>query len=606
METASSEKGFERHPVSEDEGMAAFRGVVENALNGIVVIERSGRVAVFNRVARQILGRPADEIVGRHFSDVLPSAWLDMQPVFETGTPQIARRVEIGANTIIANRTPVMEGGRVAAVLSVFQDLADYEKIVAELETYKHLHAQLDVVINSSYDGLWISDAEGRVVRVNRASEKMSGVREADVIGRRMEDLVAEGLFDKSATLEVLKNQTAVTLIQTLQDGRQVLVTGNPVLDSQGNIRLVVVNARDISELNRLHMELEESRALNFQYCSELNFLQKYRDLHSEIVIHSAPMQRIFETAMRVARVDSSVLITGESGTGKSLLADMIHRASDRREQSLIQINCGAIPESLIEAELFGYESGAFTGARAKGKPGYFEMAHKGTLLLEEVGELPLGMQVKLLRFLEKNEVVRVGGTTPRRLDVRVLAATNRDLEGMVKAGSFRKDLFFRLNVVPLKIPPLRERADDIPPLINFLLKRFTRKHAAEKSLSPAVIDCFCGYSFPGNIRELANLIEQLVVLTPGERIGITDLPAAVRENELAVHLYPEDEWHLGNVLREVERRMIVRALKTCGSQRKAARLLQIDHSTLSRKIKRHGIENGAILHHGVDLHQNG
>jgi PAS domain S-box-containing protein len=584
------------------EQSAGFQNIVEQARNGIVVIDRSGEILVFNKVARQIVEKRADQVYGKHMKDVLPDAWQDMQPIFTGGQTQIGRKVSVGSNVIIANRTPIFFEDKVVGILSVFQDIADYEKIVSEMETYKHLHEELDVIINSSYDGLWISDAQGRVVRVNRASEKMSGIKEADVLGRSMSELVSEGLFDKSATLEVLRNKTAVTLIQTLQDGRQVLVTGNPVLDSTGNIRLVVVNARDISELNRLHAELEESRALNFQYSSELNYIQQFKQFESEIVVRSAAMQRIFEKAMRIARVESSVLITGESGTGKSLIADVIHRASNRAGGSLIQINCGAIPESLIEAELFGYEQGAFTGARSQGKPGYFEMAHGGTLLLDEVGELPLNVQVKLLRFLENNQVVRVGATTPRKLDVRVVAATNRDLESMVNAGTFRKDLFFRLNVVPLKIPPLRKRADDIPPLIHFFLKQFNAKCHTDKSLSPAALDCLRNFSYPGNIRELANLIEQLVVLTPTDRIGLEDLPAAVRQNEPDPCLFPETEWNLGNVVQGVEKNLIINALKACGSQRQAAKLLNIDHSTLSRKIKRYKIDHGAIIHHGENM----
>ena len=577
---------------------ATLQIVAEQARNGMVVIDRSGKILVFNKAARRIIGKPADRIVGRQMADILPEAWHDMRAIFKTGLPQIARRVTIGASKIIANRTPILHREEVVGILSLFQDIADYEQVVSELETYKQLHEELNVIINSSYDGLWICDAEGNVVRVNRASEKMSGVKEQDVLGRNMQELVAEGVFDKSATLEVLKNQTAVTLIQTLQDGRQVLVTGNPVLGSDGSIRLVVVNARDISELNRLHAELEESRALNFQYSSELNYIQQFRQFEEEIIVRNAAMQQIFETAMRIARVDSSVLITGESGTGKSLIADVMHRASNRSGGPLIQINCGAIPESLIEAELFGYEKGAFTGARDQGKPGYFEMAHGGTLLLEEVGELPLGVQVKLLRFLENNEVIRVGATTPRRLDVRVIAATNRDLESMVNAGSFRKDLFFRLNVVPLKIPPLRDRVDDIPPLIHFFLKQFNAKCHASKFLTSTAIDCLRNYSFPGNIRELANLIEQLVVLTPSDDIGPQDLPAAVRSQELDPGLFPKSEWDLGNVVQKVEKHIIISALKTSGSQRQAAKLLNIDHSTLSRKIKRYKIDRGAILHH--------
>jgi PAS domain S-box-containing protein len=581
---------------------AALQTVAEQARNGIVVIDRFGKILVFNKAARRIVEKHADRIIGEKMENILPEAWHDMQEIFQTGQPQIARRVTIGTNTIIANRAPILHGKEVVGILSIFQDIADYEQVVSELETYKQLHAELNVIINSSYDGLWICDAEGRVVRVNRASEKMSGVREKDVLGRNMHELIAEGVFDKSATLEVLKNQTAVTLIQTLQDGRQVLVTGNPVLGSNGTIRLVVVNARDISELNRLHAELEESRALNFKYSSELNYIQQLKQFDGEIIARNAAMQQIFETAMRIARVESSVLITGESGTGKSLIADMIHRASHRSEGSLIQINCGAIPESLIEAELFGYEKGAFTGARDQGKPGYFEMAHGGTLLLDEVGELPLSVQVKLLRFLENNEVIRVGATTPRRLDVRVIAATNRNLESMVNAGTFRKDLFFRLNVVPLKIPPLRERADDIPPLIQFFLKQFNTKCQTNKFLTPATLDRLRNYSYPGNIRELANLIEQLVVLTPSESIGPQDLPATVRTEELDPCLFSKSEWNLGNVIQNVEKHMIINALKSCGSQRRAAKLLDIDHSTLSRKIKRYKIDHGAILHRGEKM----
>ena len=590
------------------ENIAFVRSIVDTARNGIVLVDRSGIIQVFNKAALRIIKKRTDQVLGKRMNDILPNSWLDMQSIFTNGQAQIGRKVSVNSNVIIANRTPIFFEKKVVGILSVFQDIADYEKIVSELEIYKHLHEELDVIINSSYDGLWICDAAGQVVRVNRASEKMSGIKEADVLDRSMLELVNEGLFDKSATLEVLRNRTAVTLIQTLQDGRQVLVTGNPVLDSAGNIRLVVVNARDISELNRLHAELEESRALNFQYSSELNYIQQFKQFDSEIVVRSAAMQRIFEKAMRIARVESSVLITGESGTGKSLIADVIHRASNRSAGSLIQINCGAIPESLIEAELFGYEQGAFTGAREQGKPGYFEMAHGGTLLLDEVGELPLSVQVKLLRFLENNQVVRVGATTPRKLDVRVIAATNRDLEGMVNAGTFRKDLFFRLNVVPLKIPPLRQRVDDIPPLIHFFLKQFNAKCHTDMSLAPAALDCLRNFSFPGNIRELANLIEQLVVLTPGDRIGLEDLPAAIRKNEADpclfpdTDLFPETEWNLGNVVQSVEKHMIISALKTCGSQRQAARLLNIDHSTLSRKIKRYKITHGVITHHGENM----
>ncbi|MEJ2169892.1 MAG: sigma 54-interacting transcriptional regulator, partial [Desulfobacterales bacterium] len=413
--------------------------MVESAHNGIVLVDRSGKILVFNRAALGMVNTRGQEVLGRNMQEVFPEVWADMQQIVETGSPQLARQVRINGNDIIANRTPIWRAGEVSGILSIFQDVSEYEKVLAELESYKQLNEEMDVIINSSYDGLWICDRDGRVVRVNRASEKMSGVTEAEVIGRRMEELVAEGIFDKSATLEVLKNRTAVTLIQRLKDGRHILVTGNPVMDQRGNIRLVVVNARDISELNRLHAELEESRALKEKYHSELNHLHRSQKISSKIVIRSASMQRVFDTAMRIARVDSSVLITGESGVGKGLVAGLIHEASARSEGSLIHINCGTIPENLIEAELFGYEKGAFTGAQQQGKAGYFEMADGGTLFLDEIGELPLALQVKLLHFLETNEVVRIGSTRSRKIDARILTATNRNLERMVADGAFRK-----------------------------------------------------------------------------------------------------------------------------------------------------------------------
>ncbi len=582
------------------EDVCSLAAIVESAHNGIVLVDRSGKILVFNRAALGMVNKRGQEVLGRKIQEVFPEVWADMQQIVATGTAQLTRQVTINGVDIIANRTPIWRAGEVSGILSIFQDISEYEKVLAELESYKQLNEEMDVIINSSYDGLWICDQEGRVVRVNHASEKMSGVTEAEVLGRRMEELVAEGLFDKSATLEVLKNRTAVTLIQRLKDGRHILVTGNPVMDQRGNIRLVVVNARDISELNRLHAELEESRALKEKYHSELNHLHRSQKISAKIVIRSAAMQRVFDTAMRIARVDSSVLITGESGVGKGLIARLIHEASARAEGSLIHINCGTIPDNLIEAELFGYEKGAFTGAQQQGKAGYFEMAEGGTLFLDEIGELPLALQVKLLHFLETNEVVRIGSTRSRRINARILTATNRNLERMVAEDRFRKDLFFRLKVVPLAIPPLRQRVDDIPPLIHLFLEKFNRKCGSQKTMSSAAVDCLRRYPCPGNVRELANLIEQLVVLTPGDRIDFDDLPGAVRQSVLEpCPPHPAGPNNLKQVVQDVEHQLILSALKSCGSLRNAAKQLGIDHSTLSRKIKRYGITNGAITHRG-------
>jgi len=456
-----------------------------------------------------------------------------------------------------------------------------------------------DAIIDSSYDGLWISDREGKVIKINRASEKLNSIKAEQVLGRKMEDLVTEGLIDRSVTLEVLKTRTAITIIQKLRNGKHILVTGNPFFDEQGEISLVVVNERDITELNSLRNELEESRALARRYRSELSQILSKQDLLSQTVIRNEAMRQVLDRAMKVAQVDSTVLMQGESGVGKGFFARLIHQASKRRDGPFIQVDCGAIPESLIESELFGYEDGAFTGARIKGKPGHFEIAEGGTLFLDEIGDLPLNVQVKLLRFLEANEVIRVGGTTARKINTRVISASNQDLEEMVSQGTFRKDLFFRLNVIPLRIPPLRERADEIPALVALFLKQCNKKCSTNKLILPRAVDRLCRYSFPGNIRELANLVEQLLVLSPGEHIDLKDLPFHILKDKSKEHPKPSgDEWDLPKSVARLEKEMISQALKAYGSQRRAAGPLNIDQSTLARKVKRYGIRTDAIMHY--------
>ena len=566
--------------------------VLDSAHNGIMIVDLSGRVVVFNRAAAKVTGLVAEEVLARPWGDVEPETWEEMKEVLSTGENQVGRATpSLTGSTIIANRTPLFLGGRVEGVISIFQDAADYEGVLAELKAYKDLTEEFDVIFNSSFDGLWISDAQGRVLRVNPTSRRFLGIGERDVTGRKVEDFVKEGYFDRAATTEVLKRRTAVSIIQKSRDGTELLVTGNPVYDEKGDIRLVVINARDLTALKKLQAELEESRALTDKYRSELTSLYDQEDLSSELIVRSARMERAFETALKMARVDSSVLLLGESGVGKSLIAKMIHRASARRKGPLVRVDCAGVPASLIEAELFGYVKGAFTGARGEGKPGYFEMSQGGTLLLEEVGELPMNTQAKLLRFLEDNEVVRLGDITPRKIDVRVLAATNRNLQAMVEQGEFRQDLFFRLNVLPLVIPPLRRRKEDIPALVAYFLRQNNKKCGTARTISPAALDCLRRYSFPGNVRELANLVEQLVVMSPGEEIEVKDLPPAVRREDAPSALrLAEDEWNLPQAVRAIEREMIAAALVRFGSQRAAARHLGIDHSTLSRKARTHGL----------------
>ncbi len=580
------------------EYIAPLRQLLESAHNGVVVVDRSGLIVVYNQAARAITGFQPEQVLGNHISHINAQSWQDMQDILHNGQAQIGRKVVLGDNIIIANRTPIRDGEAVVGVLSIFQDVSEYESLVDQLAAYKELSEQLDVIIESSHDGLWISDASGKVIKVNAASAKGTGLQPEELVGRNVEDLVEEGYFDRSATLEVLKRGTSVSLVQTLCDGKQLMVTGTPVFNEKNEVRLVVINARDLTDLNRLQAELEESRLLTQQYRSELSLIHRHRDLASQVIMRSPVMMRAFDTAMRVAQVDSGVLLAGESGVGKGLFAKLIHEASPRKEGPLVRVDCGGIPANLIEAELFGYERGAFTGASESGKLGYFELAEGGTLLLDEVGELPLSVQAKLLRFLEDNEVVRVGSTTPHRIDVRVIAATHRDLDQMVQRRQFRQDLYYRLKVVPLFLPPLRERAEDIPQLVHHFLNHFNVKCGTDKRLSPGAVDALCRYSFPGNVRELANLVEQLVVLATGEVVNLADLPANVRQDPAAQATREgPDRWNLPQAVQRLEQEMIVRAIRTFGSQREAAKHLGIDHSTISRKAKQLASDDVAVSH---------
>lgn len=577
--------------------------ILESVHHGLVIVDRSGKIILFNQTARALCGLFKADPADRTMADISPPLWKDMQQVIASGKPQIGKKGVVGTSPVFANHSPMVQGGEVMGVVSVLQDPLDLEILAKDLQAYKLLSEELDVIINTSYDGLWISDDQGKTLRVNTASAKFVGVDPDELIGENMADLVASGYFDRSATLEVLKLGSGISFMQTQKDGCQLLVTGNPVYDERGQIRLVVVNARDLTALNRLRAELEASQDLNRHYRHQVSQLNSRCRLESEIVIRSAAMHRIFDTALRVSEVDSTVLIKGESGAGKGLIAEIIHQSSPRKDGPLIRVDCGAIPSALIEVELFGYVKGAFTGASDTGRKGYFELAHGGTLFLDEVGELPLNVQARLLRFLEDSEMVRVGSTTTRKIDTRIIAATNRDLKRMVAAKGFRKDLFFRLSVVPLHLPPLRHRREDIPPLINHFLRIFNEKCATNKKVSSAVVDCLSAYSFPGNVRELANLMEQLVVLTTGDLIEMADLPASVRQPPAtAGQPWQTGQWNLPQAVSKLESDLIIEALQTFGSQREAARHLGIDHSTLSRKIKRYNLS--VAKSHRVVIHQ--
>lgn len=452
----------------------------------------------------------------------------------------------------------------------------------------------LVTAIESSSDGVLISDDKGNITYVNPAYESTTGLKKKDIINRNLNDLVKENVINKSACLSVLEDGIPVSLIHKYITGKSALTTANAIYDGTNTLLGVVCNTRNITELVNLQNELNETKMLTKRYTNEIKILREQALKHEGFIFSSSNMRQTIELASKAAKFDSTILIHGESGTGKEVLAKFIHNESPRKNEAFIKVNCAAIPKELFESELFGYMGGSFTGASKDGKPGMFELANNGTILLDEIGELPLSVQSKLLRVIQEMEVYRVGAETPISLDVRILAATNKDLENEVKAKKFREDLFFRLNVIPITIPPLRQRPEDVSKLIEFFLEKLNRKYKKTTIITEEARNILESHSWPGNVRELENLIEYLFIMNNNDEIDIEQLPPQIITQQIHNKF---SEQQLGNVpklnymLELYEKSLILSTLKSYSSIRQAALALGIHYSTLSRKVKKYNID---------------
>ena len=436
----------------------------------------------------------------------------------------------------------------------------------------------LMAILESSFDGIYITDGEANTIWCNHSYEVVSGLSREEVIGRNMRQLVDAGIISRSGTLLALERLEPVTIDQAFKTGKQAIVSSTPIFDQPGNIIMVVTNVRDVSELYNLKEELARSRNLTERYQAEIELIRRRLNANMDFVAEDDSTLELLRTVGRVARMDTVVLLLGETGVGKERFAEYIHENSTRRGNAFIKVNCGAIAESLVESELFGYEGGAFTGAKQGGRPGLFEVADKGTIFLDEVGDLPQNAQVKLLRVLQEQEIVRVGGTTPIKIDVRILAATNRDLSQMVEEGTFRADLLYRLNVFSVTIPPLRERKNDIPALAQNILTYLNKKYGKQKFMPQSAVAGLMAYRWPGNIRELRNVIERAFVMSEGDVVSIS-LPAAH-----APEGGGDGTVDLKAKLDQMEAEYIRRACISNSGVRAAARSLHMDPATFIRK----------------------
>lgn len=385
--------------------------------------------------------------------------------------------------------------------------------------TLSEASERLNAIIEHSFDGIFITDAKANVIRINHAYEVITGLKKEEILGKNMTDLVRNKLISESGSLQVIKTKQPVTLQQSFRSGKEALVTSSPIFDADGNFIMIVTNVRDLTEIYNLKAVVQEKTAAMDRLAMELEHLQTTSEDNQEIIAKDETTLAAMLLANRVASMDTTVILLGETGVGKEVMARYIFQHSHRAKNSFIKVNCGAIPENLIESELFGYEGGAFTGANKNGKIGLFELANKGTLFLDEIGELPKDMQVKLLRVLQEQEILRVGGTKPVKIDVRIIAATNRNLEEMVSDGTFREDLYYRLTVFPISIPPLRMRKKDIVPLALSFLEKLNQKYQLKKYFTDLSMQLLHEYDWPGNIRELKNIVERAIIISPSDAI---------------------------------------------------------------------------------------
>ena len=551
---------------------------------GIVVVNQEDEVLLANPTARELLCFSEDSQFPCKLTDLASGALPEVFSQKAFGE----REHTYGSKTLLVQCLSFRSNSKTCFVY-LLKDHTLWQQFIEEIHSYRDFSLDLKTIFDAAFDVIFVSDGNGDTLRVSSACERLWGLKEEALVGRNVRELEKEGVFNPSITRLVLEQKKKVSSFQTTKNGRRLYVVGTPIFDEEGKIIRVVNASRDVTELDMLQQEIENVKTLAQRYQQELMELRS-KNYHSEnVIIRSNTMKQLMSFVYKIALVDSTVIISGASGVGKEVIAREIHKLSERRDKPFIKINCGAIPEALLESELFGYDKGAFTGAKYNGKPGLIELADTGTLFLDEIGELPLALQVKLLQVIQEREFIRIGGTNPIRVDIRIIVATNRNLLELVKEGKFREDMYYRLNVVNLSIPPLRERTDDIIPLAQHFLKKLNKKYFLSKQFLPEVLDAFLDYGWPGNVRELENTVERVVVTVESRMISFEQLPENIKSRQGSAHkpnFEPTEIIPLREAIATVEQNLLRLAMKHYRTTSAAAKALGVSQSTISRKLQ--------------------
>lgn len=559
-----------------------YKRTLDSMLEGVIMVDADARIIFINEAAKHILRLPDGEYAGKGVVETIPNTRLHL--VVKSRNPELDRIQNVGKVTILTSRIPLFkETGEIAGAVAVFRDISEVQRMAEEVTDLKNVRIMLENIIESTDDAISVADANGNVLMVNREYTKLTGFNPEDVIGKLAVVDIAEG---KSVHVMVAKEKKPI-LNHRIKVGpmkKEVIIDATPMI-IDGKFAGSVAVIHDVSKIIALSRDLEEANRTIRRLSARYTF--------DDIVGTGHAMEVAMQQAKKVAKTRATVLLRGESGTGKELFAHAIHNESERSSNAFVSVNCAALPESILESELFGYEEGAFTGARRGGKKGLLEEADGGTLFLDEIGKMDISVQSRFLRFLQEMEVTRLGSTRAKRLDIRIIAATNLDLEDMIKQGKFIPDLYYRLNVVPIFIPPLKERKEDIGHLVKHILRKLNQEYGrAVESVSDAAVSVLKNFSWPGNVRELENFIARAMINMDidDKEMKISHFPQFTisPRNLKEVRMV---EGNLKSALRNYERRLIEEALlANNGNRKKAAKALGISLRSLFYKLENYGV----------------
>lgn len=555
---------------------------------GIFIVDTDCKIVNYNEAGLRMMKTTEDSVMnidaGLFFDrEKIKRVLASSEPLLN----QVHVTDELG---VLFDYSPLIDAtGKVDGIMIIVQDLPKVEEMAMEIQYVKDLNADLNAILTSMYDGILVVDEKGTILRYSdNFITEFADTEMKELIGENIFDLDYISEIGASVAKLVIQRQTKASIVQQEKDGSNKMAIGNPVFDAAGHLHRIVIATRDITETTKLKDELEETKRLTKEYKRQIENYKSKEQFDQKIIYCSTKMDRVMKKIEKLMEFDSTVLLQGESGVGKDLIAQTIHRTGKRSDGPFLALNCGAIPEELLESELFGYVKGAFTGADQKGKLGYFEKADGGVLFLDEISELPPRLQVKLLRVLQEREITRIGSTQSVPVDVQIITATNKDLKKLVQEGRFREDLFYRINVIPIVIPPLRERPEDIPLLAYHFLAKLNERYEKNYHLSPEALSLLEAYKWPGNVRELQNLIERFVVFADEDVITADFISPFMHfsQNGKAQPIVT-DIIPLKEAKELVEEQLISLAMKKYKTTSEAAKALEVNQSTVSRKYQK-------------------